>query len=139
MCWKVIQMPNSNQRDIQVLFWGMSVQFSTLVFEGLLKAGINFCGLVVPATDTTRDTPPIIRLDPDPPRSQLPMSRPYLQRGITQIAWQNQIPVIELRRMSSPDATDQLAALEADLTIVACFPRLIPQQILALSPRGFLN
>ena len=127
------------QQDIRVLFWGMSGQFSTLVFEGFLNAGMDVCGLVIPASDSTSDMPPITRLDPDPPRSQLPMSRPYLQRSITHLAWQNQVPVFELRRLSSADAAVQLAALEADLAIVACFPRLIPEHILAVPPRGFLN
>jgi methionyl-tRNA formyltransferase len=132
-------MGTRNQQDIRVLFWGMTGEFSTLVLEGLQNAGINLCGVVTPAANASVEMDPIIRLDPDPPRTQLPMSRPYLQRNIIHLAWQNQVPVFELRHLSSPDTAAQLAALEADLAVVACFPRLIHKQLLAVPRHGFLN
>jgi methionyl-tRNA formyltransferase len=132
-------MGTRKQQNLRVLFWGMSGQFSALVYDGLQNAGIDLCGLVVPGPNSSSDKPPIIRLDPDPLRSQLPISQPYLQRSITHLAWQNQVPVYELRRLSSADAAAQLAALEADLAIVACFPRLVPENILAIPTHGFLN
>ena len=132
-------MPIYKRQTIRALFWGMPGEFSFLVLEGLLKAGINFCGLVISAAVDGGGMNPIIRLEPDPPHSQLPMNRPYLQRSITQLAWQNQVPVFEVRDLSSPAIGSELAALDADLAIVACFPRRIPEHILAIPSHGFIN
>jgi methionyl-tRNA formyltransferase len=136
---KVIQMPPRELQDIKILFLGMSGEFSYLVLEGLLDAAIDVCAVVIPAAAATADLAPIIRLDPEPPRSQLPINRPYLQPNINHLAWQNQIPVYELRHLSAPEVVRQLAALKADVAIVACFPELIPDQILTIPPHGFLN
>ncbi len=127
------------QQDIKVLFWGMAGEFSTLVLERLINGGMNIRAVVTHAAIISREMDPISRLHPDPPRSQLPLSSPYLQRSITQLAWQNQLPVFEVRHLSSPAAADQLAAVEADVAIVACFPRRIPQHILTVPKHGFLN
>jgi len=132
-------MPNHNKRDLKLLFWGMSGEFSYLVLETLINAGINICAVVTHASIMTAEMAPIISLEPEPLRSSLPLSSPYMQRTIVHLAWQNQIPAFEIRRLSAPATSAQLAALEADAAVVACFSRRIPQHILTIPPNGFLN
>lgn len=132
-------MPTRQKQEIKLLFWGTAGEFSYLVLEGLLNAAIDICAVVTPAAYVTDAMPPIVPLVPAAPISPLPISRPYLKPNLTHLAWQNDIPVYELRRLDAPEVIQQLEALEADLAIVACFPNLVPSEILAIPRHGFLN
>ncbi len=136
---KVLQMANHRQPALRLLFWGMMGEFSYLVLQGLLEAGVRPTAVVIPASVTSLERAAILRLDPDPPRSLLPMAVPFLQHSITHLAWQHQIAVYELRRPSDPETAAQLAALEVDVALVACFPWRIPPTLLSLPRHGFLN
>ncbi len=136
---RVLQMANDNQQIIKVLFWGMGGEFSYLALEGLLNGGLKIIGIITHAPRQTGDLDPIVRLLPDPPRSQLPLSSPYMARSINHLAWQNEIPTYEVRDLAAPAVRDQLRSLAADVAVVACFSRRIPRQILKIPRHGFLN
>lgn len=136
---KVLQMQKQSRTDIQVQFWGMSGQFSYQVLQGLLQAGINVTAIVTPASDSTAVTAPFEYLKPEPNRSPLPMSNPYLQRSIIHTGWELGLPVLALRNLTSNQITKALAGQQTDVAVVACFPIRIPSHVLALPPEGFLN
>ena len=59
--------------------------------------------------------------------------------SIVSIAWQHQIPIYHIDRLSAAETVDTLARLQADVACVACFPKRIPSALLGVPRRGFLN
>lgn len=136
---KVLQMVAGDKRDMTVQFWGMAGEFSFLVLQRLLDAGIAVKAVVIPAAAAVMQQQPVVRLQAEPPVSSLPIGQPYLQHTLVHLGWQNQIPVYEIRQLQSPMVAQYLAAGEADVAIVACFPWRIPESLLAVPRHGFLN
>jgi methionyl-tRNA formyltransferase len=118
----------------KVLFLGTAGAFSAPPLKALLEAGIPVCAVVMPSTRGP-DAPPAIKA---PERRRLPMAHAFTERAIAQIAWEQQIPVVEIGRLSRPDALDMLASFQADALCVACFPQRVPRPLLCL-PLGALN
>ncbi|MFA6429006.1 MAG: methionyl-tRNA formyltransferase [Patescibacteria group bacterium] len=50
-----------------------------------------------------------------------------------------QIPVFQFEKVKSDEAFDALKSLNFDLAVVASFGQIIPQRVLDLAPRGFIN
>ena len=123
---------------MRVIFFGMSGATSTTVLEALLAAGHDVVGVVVGAS-AGAGSAPIAPLRPPRVESLVPISNPFAERAIAHVAWERGLPVFALYRPGAPEAIETLAALRADIACVACFPRRIPAELLALPPRGFLN
>jgi methionyl-tRNA formyltransferase len=136
---KVLQMQKQRKTDIQVQFWGMSGPFSYQVLQGLLQAGTNVTAIVTPAAAGKVSADPFIYLEPQTQRSPLPVSNPYLQPSIIHTGWELNLPVLELRNLTSALTTKALASQPADIAVVACYPFRLPPPILALPSEGFLN
>jgi methionyl-tRNA formyltransferase len=58
---------------------------------------------------------------------------------VLDLAWERDIPVLEVGTLTSPECIGALAATAPDLICVACFPRLLPPALLALPRFGCLN
>jgi methionyl-tRNA formyltransferase len=67
------------------------------------------------------------------------VSNPYLQPSIIHTGWELNLPVLELRNLTSALTTKALASQPADIAVVACYPFRLPPPILALPSEGFLN
>jgi len=126
-----------HQQQLRVLFLGMANETSTTVLRALLDAGVAVCGVLIAADRA--GGPPITRVMPTPARSPLPIANPFLENTITQIAWERDLPVFELRRPAAAETQALVAALQPDVACVACFSQRIPAPLLALPPLGFLN
>ena len=125
-------------RPPRVLYLGTPGEFSRTPLLALLAAGVEVCGVVVPAE--RRPTPaPIAWLAPERPRSPLPIASPYLAPNIVHIAWERGIAAFEVGHLSDPTTTATLADLRPDIACVACFPWRIPAALLGLPPLGWLN
>jgi methionyl-tRNA formyltransferase len=127
-----------NDRPPRVLYLGTTGEFSRTTLLALLTAGVEVCGVVVPA-ERRPIRAPIARLAPDPPRSPLPIADPYLAPNIVHIAWERGITAFQVSRLSDPMTTAMLTDLRPDIACVACFPWRVPAALLALSPLGWLN
>ena len=108
--------------------------------EALLADGLPVCGVVMPAAGGLASAAPVIRKRPiSVARSHIPLLTPYMNRTIAQIAWERDIPVIEVGRLSSPETLEALAGFRPDVICVACFPQRLPRALLEVSPLGCLN
>jgi methionyl-tRNA formyltransferase len=121
--------------SMRTLFFGTAGRFSALVMEALFAAGVDLVGVVIAAPAGA--TMPI---------SRLPMLRPVaLPLGssgpptILQQAGAKGIPAYAAGQLAAPETLAELALLHAELGAVACFPRLLPPEMLALPPFGVLN
>lgn len=111
--------------------------FSIRPLLALLAAGIEVCGVVVPAVSV--GSLPIRPLTPIPSPSDLPILNPYTHPHLVHLAWQRQIPVLEVGRPGAPETLATLSGLRPDVGCVACFSMRLPPSLLALPPLGFLN
>ena len=133
-----------NRRPPRVLFLGMPGNFSWPSLRALLDGGIDVCAVVLPASPRPGPDrpyhPPITRREQlRSTRSMLPLLNSSLHGGIVQLAWERQIPVWEVSRMSDPATVSTLAAYQPDLICVACFSLRIASSILDIPRLGSLN
>jgi methionyl-tRNA formyltransferase len=131
----------SLQHSPRVLFFGMEGAFSFPSLVALLESGVEVCAVIVPVSPRPGRLPPAIqrREAPRIVRSALPLVNSSLHTSIVQLAWQRQIPVWEVSRLTHPEAVSTLAAYQPDIICVSCFSLLIPASILALPRLGCLN
>ena len=125
------------QQQLRVLFLGMTNETSATVLRALLDAGVAVCGVLVAADRA--GGPPIARVAPVRSTSPLPITNPFLEYTITQIAWERNLPVFDLRQPGAPETLALVAELQPDVACVACFSQRISAPLLALPPLGFLN
>src|SRR3954470_7092279 len=116
------------QPPLRVLFLGMTNETSATVLRALLDAGVVLCGVLIAADRA--GGPPITRLVPEPARSLLPILNPFLEYSITQIAWERDLPVFQLRRAAAMETLALIAELQPDVACVACFSQRIPPELL---------
>ncbi|RLT38400.1 MAG: hypothetical protein DWI57_12055 [Chloroflexi bacterium] len=120
----------------RLLFLGMQGQFTRIVLERLLAAGVEVCGLLLSG--------PILRplLPPPPPDADplaLRLFDSFVETNALHLAWQAGIPVYESGPLGAPALTELLRTLAPEVACVACFDRIIPARLLALPRHGFLN
>jgi methionyl-tRNA formyltransferase len=121
---------------LRVLYLGTPCELARAPLLALIDAGVEVCGVVVPAE---RGAAPIARLAPPPPRSPLPIAGRYVAPGIVEIAWERGIAVYTAGRLADPATVAALAELRPDVACAACFPRRVPAALLRLPPLGWLN
>lgn len=121
---------------MRVLYFGLTGEFSLVPLLALLDAGIDVCGVIVPADRSGGAA--IQPVAPDP-KSDLPILNPYLVRRIVHVAWERSVPVYEVNQLKHPDALSVVSSLRPDVASVACFSQRIPAAMLALPKLGFLN
>ena len=128
-------------RPPRAIFLGMQGNFSHPPLYALLEAGIEVCAVVVPAPQSPmQDLPAIQRREqPQGPRSALPVLQSPLHNSILQLAWERQIPVWEVHRLSDLETMNVLVAYQPDVICVACFSQRIPRTILDIPRLGCLN
>jgi methionyl-tRNA formyltransferase len=115
-------------------------EFSRIPLEALLASGAEVCGVVIPASRADMNRPesivPIMR---PTKTSELPLVSYHVTPSILQVAGNFDIPAFELIRPGDVEVGETLRALEPDVALVACFPWILPQSLLSLPPKGFLN
>jgi methionyl-tRNA formyltransferase len=128
-------------RPPRAIFLGMQGNFSHPPLHALLEAGIEVGAVVVPAPQSPMQDLPAIRRQEQPqaPRSTLPVLQPPLYNSILQLAWERQIPVWEVHRLSEREAVSMLAAYQPDVICVACFSQRISRTVLDIPRLGCLN
>jgi methionyl-tRNA formyltransferase len=118
---------------MRILFFGMRCIFSPPVLAALIEAGHTICGIVVPGPSGGApwhwDRPPGARLGP-------PMAG---QPTLDSLAARHGIPIARAGSLRHPEIPEQLRGLRPDVIVVACFPRLLPPEMVAIAPRGGIN
>ncbi len=124
-----------------VLFLGMQGNFSHPPMRALLEAGIEVCAVVIPAEQNPMQNQPAIRQRERAQTSRvvLPVLQSSSHTSILQLAWDRQIPVWEVHRLSDPETIEVLTAYQPDVICVACFSKRIPRAVLDIAHLGCLN
>ena len=98
-----------------MLFLGTAGDFSRVALEALLADRLPVCAVAMPAAgNVPAISQPIIKHEPvRVGRGSLPLLTPFMNRTIAQIAWERDIPVLEVGALSSAETLATLAALSA--------------------------
>lgn len=112
---------------------GTPGQFSTIVLGHLLDAACRVCSVWIPGPP-----PGAYPLSPPAfsPLPRIPVTQPSALRGLAE-EWG--IPVHYFEGIDRLDKRVGLAAIQTDLILVACFPYILPRELLALPRFGCLN
>jgi len=131
------------KRPPRVMFFGMPGSFSQPSLRALLNNGIEVCAVIIPAIHdrgASADQPALYRRERlRPASSTLPMLHSSLESTIVQLAWQREIPLWEVHRLSDPTTVSTFADYQPDVVCVACFSLRIPRAILEIPRLGCLN
>ena len=122
---------------MRVIFFGTLCVFSTPPLRLLIEAGHAVGAVMIPA-DQSLSGRPIVPLGP-PHLVPIPIVDTADSPSIVSIAWQHQIPVYHVKRLSAAETVDTFVQLQPDVACVACFPRRIPPTLLGAPRWGFLN
>ncbi len=122
---------------MRVIFCGALCTFSTAPLRLLLEAGHELCAVMISSAQSISSRP-ITLLSP-PQRTPIPILDANASPSTVSIAWQHQIPVYHVNRLSAPETVDTLSQLQADVACVACFPKRFPSALLGVPRWGFVN
>jgi methionyl-tRNA formyltransferase len=128
-------------RSPRILFFGMQGNFSHPPLRAVLESGIEVCAVVIPAERSLKGGLPAIwcREQPQASRAMLPVLQSSVHNSIMQLAWECEIPVWEVHRLSDSETISIFADYEPDVICVACFSKRIPHAILEIPRFGCLN
>jgi methionyl-tRNA formyltransferase len=128
-------------RSPRILFFGMQGNFSHPPLRAVLESGIEVCAVVIPTERSLKGGLPAIRRreQPQASRAMLPVLQSTIHTSILQLAWEREIPVWEVNRLSGPETVSVLAAYQPDVICVVCFSKRIPRAILDIPRLGCLN
>lgn len=115
------------------LLLALDSPFSRPVLQSLLDAGFPPAALLLPNPDRT--APPIIL----PPNEPSTLTLTPHTTSISHLASQHPLPLLTLGDLRHPDTLAALRTYQPDLLITACFPRLLPPEMLAIPRLGGLN
>lgn len=118
----------------RVLFLGTRGRLSLGVLGGLLGQGRKVVSIAVPGEGQG-----LVALSPPQPVvSELPMVASFVEHGVVEIGWGQGIPVWEAGRLNE-EALEAIRVLDLSAIVVACWPRLLPERLLAIPKWGVLN
>lgn len=118
---------------MRVLFFGMRCIFSPPVLAALVTAGHDIAAIITPGPAGA----PAFVWSRRPGSRIVPLSSS--PEGLDGIAASRQIPIGQLANPRDPSAIRTFAALAPDVIVVACFPRLLPEGLIEVAPKGNFN
>lgn len=131
----------------EVVFLGSDCEYSRIVLEMLISARLKISAVWLAGQDLpglSEDTtikpllpPDAIVAENDPNSFQL--NSTFVKESVLQTTWQHGIPLYGIKRVKANETLRILKSLAPALGIVACFPRLVPEALLAVPRHGFLN
>ena len=124
--------------NIRFVFLGMPALFSVSVLRQILRAGIKPSAVWIPSNRDWNGSS-IQQMPLDPVCSELPLLNPFLDGGIAELAWKNNIALFAVNDMNAADVAEELRRMDVGVGFVACFPKRIPDNMLAVPKYGFFN
>lgn len=126
---------------MNVLFFGMRGQLSSIPLSRCIAAGIEIRAVFVPASPDVPMSPDaaINELTSPPARSELPLATRFSDPNTIHLAWEHGIPVYAIRALGSAAVQSVIAGYKPDVVCVSCFDKRIPPALLALPAHGWLN
>src|SRR5215216_1310346 len=118
----------------RILFFGMRCAFSAPPLEALVNAGHEIVGVVLPGPPFG---PPVVSQPAIPTLRLSATDQPASK--IDNLAARASAPILTIGDLRRPEAITSIRNLEPDLIVVACFPSLLPLEILQIPRLGSVN
>jgi methionyl-tRNA formyltransferase len=123
-----------------VLFFGMTGILSRVPLTLLLNAGVDVCGLVMPASILPPFLLPADGRVPYIPQVNLAQGINLMPKSnILDLAAQQQLPVYPNGRLRDEETIEMITAVKPDLICVSCFNQILPSAMLQIPKYGCLN
>jgi len=107
--------------DIKRLVFAGTPDFAVPSLAALIRAGYEICGVYT---------------QPDRPAGR---GRQLHPSPVKKLALEHDLPVFQPKNLKSPEAQEELAALQADMMIVAAYGLILPQVVLDAPRLGCVN
>ncbi|MGD8559278.1 MAG: formyltransferase family protein [Gammaproteobacteria bacterium] len=114
----------------RVLFFGSAGRLSHAVLEVLLKRNVNVTGVVIPGVEPNKELESI---------GGIPIVQPANHPTAEQLALEYHLPVIYVQNVNGHSFQQDVANMDPDYILVACFPFKLPQVIFQASRVASLN
>lgn len=131
---------------LRVAFFATNGLYSQTVFDRLLHSpGIDVVALclAMESAGPSRLSAPFRALQPPVPSADDPMALglapSFVERQTLHMAWEAGVPAFAIAQLAAAEPVSLLQSLALDVACVACFPRRIPPNLLAVPGHGFLN
>jgi methionyl-tRNA formyltransferase len=118
---------------MRILLFGMRCHFTPTVLAALIASEHEVVGVVLPGRQQGRGWR---WLRAPGARRGLPLGG---EPTVDSLANNHALPLAELHPGQPESALEVIAALQPELILVACFPRLVPRSIIDLAPEGGCN
>ncbi len=118
----------------RIVYLTMRCAFAAPPLAALIAAGVEITAIVLPGLPGG----PPWRREPGPARALLPMA-PAGPATIDALAHAAGIPLVSVSTLDDPAVTVSLRDLRPDLLVSVCFPRKIPEPVIATAPCGGVN
>lgn len=112
---------------LKVLLFGSESDFTSIVLQGLVTAGVSIGAVAIHRARGRRG----VRRS-----GELPVVR---AGDVGAVASAHDIPLLALETLSDYSALEASARLRPDLLAIACFPRILRERWLKLAPHGAFN
>jgi methionyl-tRNA formyltransferase len=134
----LLRPPDGGPRPV---LFGLNNETTLTVLRGLMARNIHPAALILPEAAVPHLAPGNgdAFYVATPPEASLPLVSPIRAEDVVSMAWAGGLPVWVVGELSDPELVAAPATLEAEVGIVACFSRRIPQGILDAFPWGVLN
>ncbi len=126
----------------RVLYLGTGSDYSFAPLAALLAAEMPVCGIITARPSGPRrmgDAGGALRPLSPPATDGLPLLDAGTRRTIAHLGWDHCIPVLAASRVQGLASDPLLISLRPELLCVACFPWILPPDLLALPPQGGVN
>lgn len=127
---------------LHILFFGLPAGVSAIVLDSLITAGIDIAGVILPASAVPHllpESPPVVNHIEPHQSMVLPLTVVSPVYDTLRIAGAASLSMWAVTDFEHADALSTISAVAADVAVVACFTRRIPDPILKLPRFGFLN
>jgi len=126
--------PSAQIPPRRIVYFGKRCAFSLPPLASLVAAEHNIAGIVLPGPPFG---PPV---SVSQPKQSLPLTNSAnAEPTIDELAFRAGAPIITTSDLLHAEAIAAIAQLEPDFIAVACYPHLLPVEVLRLPPLGCLN
>lgn len=137
----------TNTVTLRLAFFGSDCLYSETVLHALLDSGHQVAAVILPASGlpgVPAGRPIQVLLPKDAQVREydahaLTVVSPFVQRSIVHTTWDRGISLYAVRDLTAQETVGTLRMARLDVACVACFPRRIPNALLHVPKRGFLN
>ena len=113
--------------DLRIIFFGMPGSYSVIPLQSLLADGHQIVAVI---------TPPAAGVAPE---RRIPVIQPSGYPTLIDLASSHDIPILCPGKLTEPSLPEAIKSWRPDVMLIACYPRRLPQTLVATAKHGGYN